>query len=501
MLLSTRTYQPGSSHDRLIALGLGALACLVFAGTLQARFYSDGPGLVAIAAGEPIPVRMHALYIPALVGFRGLLDGLDGLHAYTLFSAICGGLACGGVYLIGRFFGLGRGLAVAGSVLAAVSPVQWFFATTVEVHSLHFLAVVCAALVTLCAPWKRFGLALGLSALALCLAFSAHETSVLLGPGWVALCAFAAGRQGRAIGVKRCLFVVGPVLLASLVTVLFVLKAMRSAPEGANSNLELDMLLAFHGSSSWGEHLWMGVIAPLGVLGGLLFVGLGRRGMLDSAKLSLGLLILVPLGFLIWWRVSERGAYFVMCLPFLAPLSVAGLASFSWKPRTLALCLGSLLVAQATAARLLISDFDQGLDPQQRFDLARELTGGTGILLTGLSLAPPVSLALPDLEEVTFLEQVKNAIAVGMSPSDFGVDGCRFIAEVIGGSPGLSASGVYIETADELVLEMGSGEVGHPYYQALIEELPNWFHVRELSQGDWRMAELVLIQPEEARKQ
>lgn len=468
------------------AVVLAVVLVALYGSLAQTRLFGDGPGLVGPPPAGQELAGIHFGYQLALGLFRDALPGLSRLAAAKWFSALCGGLGVSCIFLLARALGLAPLVALGAALLAATSPVLVFFATTVEVHTLQLLAVGIGALCVVLAPWRRPVLASLVAGLGLSLAFQAHELSLLLGPGWLALAVWAAHRDGVDFSVRRIFFALGPALLGIVILTAVLVQVGRGHAASATATTGLDVMLAFQGAVSLGTFLRVGFLVPLMGLAVLPLLGL-RRGLFDPRlRLALLLLVLVPFGFLLWWRVPERGAYMIGSLPFLAMLAARGLAA-SPAPR---LAFPAVLLVQLGLAAYVVDDYDQGLDPSEHFELVRDVTGGHGTLLTALALTPSLDLDLPDLDVLEYQRSIRLALEAGTPPDVYGQQGLTLVRTLAAENPGLFEEGLYLDTSLDLLPLMGIGERMEPYCRAFEAALRAHFELVETQRAEWRIARI-----------
>jgi hypothetical protein len=141
----------------LIALLL-VLGCLaLYRATNQRWLVDDGFDLgTYLDSTEPHRrVWMHVLYLPLgrLVASAGA--GPGPYQVLATLSAWAGALGIGALWLALRANGARAPLAFALALIAAVTPVVWFYSTTVEVHAVHFAFASIAVCAVLLVPPAR----------------------------------------------------------------------------------------------------------------------------------------------------------------------------------------------------------------------------------------------------------------------------------------------------------------------------------------------------------
>jgi hypothetical protein len=382
-------------------LGVAALlalaAGLLYAATWQTRFFGDGPGLYAqhvLGEGRTYPhILFHALCTVLQRAFGGADPG-RGPQLLAILSAASGvGLG----WLVFRGCGAARFGAGVASGLLALSPVLWFFGTTIEVHATLYATAAFVAAVTLWAPWQRPALALAMVTAAFPLLHFAHQSSFVLGPGFVFLVQFARARRGPPYSWRALLLGVGPLLLAALLAGGVFAWCVRF---GGIAKAWSEVALELGGTKryvEWENTVWRDEwLLPLGLLVPLALAGFPRLRREPRLTLAVGTLLGVSLAFFLWWNVLEGGGYFLGSAPFLG-IPIAFLFG-AWSPRKGALAL-VLLAVQGGFAHSRITTRDHGWDPATRTAQVRAALGESGLLLTTTELAPDVRCELPGVEE------------------------------------------------------------------------------------------------------
>jgi hypothetical protein len=396
--------------DLLLALVL-ALAGALFARWLfQERMLGDGAGLATFyARGDR--VAYHFLFLPAcrLVAPLAFWSS-DPIEPTRLVSALAYGAGAAFAFLLARDLGAARASALAAALLLASTPAALFFGTTVEVHALHLATVGGAAWLVLRLPWRRPALALPGAAALLALAFWAHQLAVLLLPGWLAWCAFAARRAGRALSPRFVLGVAAPAFFAGLLAASALANRLRHGSFVPSADHELSILSQFARPEGAWRFAWDGWLRPLAFLLPAALAGFARGGFEPGARRALALLIGLPTLFLFAWGVSEYGGYTLGHAAFLAVLAARAL------PRTkvllaalpLVLLLGSLALND-------VRQHGRGFAVADRVELVRRhLAGGT--FLATVDNAPSLTIYLPGATEVSAGDVLTHAAAEGLAP-------------------------------------------------------------------------------------
>lgn len=396
-----------SARELWIAAALAVLVGLVYALTFQTRFYNDGPPLTEMHVLHTRELHTHVLYLPVCDLVTSVVGKEDPLLALRCLSIVPAALACGFTFLLMRAFGAPLFGALVAALLLALSPSVWFFATTIEVHALLFGVVTFAGLVTLLAPWHRPALALALVAAVFPLLYLAHESTFVLGPGWVLLVQYARSRHGGRYSWRALLLGVGPVLLvALLVSVAGASVARFGSVLGILRDVDTQLDVpgyqpAMHDRSV----LWNEWLLPLGVLVPLALLGARRLRSEAWRAPAIGALVLLPLAFFTWWSVIERGGYFMGSDAFLLVPAALFLGNWSRRRGLLAL---ALLAGQVAWARHRIDEFDQGWVPAERVAQVRSALGDQGLLLSSVGFVPSVHIDLPGVEEVSMRNFVRS---------------------------------------------------------------------------------------------
>lgn len=397
---------PRPTAELLVAGLLALVAGLLYAATYQTRLFGDGPGLLSsqiLGTGE---TYVHVLYHPAC-GFLERLLGVDPRQSVRLASLLPGALGVGLAYLVFRRCAAERFGALVAAGLLMLSPALWFFATTAEVHALLFGAVAALAALTLYAPWRRTGLALALVAAGFPVLHFAHQSSFVLGPGWVFLVQFARARRARPFSWPALLLGVGPLLLAALGLGIAIAYFVRFGSISALWGEVSHEVGGNHRYSSYNVQIWRDEwLLPLGLLVPLALIGFARLRRVPYLTLATATLLGVPTAFFLWWNIFENGGYFLGSALFLGIPIAHGLGRATPGKVGLALL---LLAAQGTFAHQRIHARDQGWDPAERVEAVRAVLGDSGFLLSTVALAPDIRCDLPGVEEFSLVMTVHRA--------------------------------------------------------------------------------------------
>jgi hypothetical protein len=396
-----------SARELWLAAALAVLVGLVYALTFQTRFYNDGPPLTEMHVLHTRELHTHVLYLPVCDLVASVVGTKDPLLALRLVSVVPAALGCGFTFLLMRACGAPVFGALVAALLLALSPSVWFFGTTIEVHALLFGVVTFVGLVTLLAPWQRPALALCLVAAVFPLLYWAHESTFVLGPGWVLLVQYARTRRGGRYSWPALLLGVGPVLLLALcVSVGTASLARFGSVLGILRDVDTQLDVPGYQPAMHGRSVLLNEwLLPLGVLVPLALLGARRLGREAWRPLAIGALVLLPLAFFVWWSVIERGGYFMGSDAFLLVPVALLLGDWSRGKGLLALL---LLAGQATWARHRIDEFDQGWVPAERVAQVRSALGDSGLLLSSVGFAPSIHIDLPGVEEVSMRNFVRS---------------------------------------------------------------------------------------------
>jgi hypothetical protein len=400
--------------DALVALLLALLGAAAARASFQERMLGDGAGLATFyARGDRL--AYHFLFLP----FCRLLAPLarwtapgDPIEAARLASAAALGLGAGFSFLLARELGAPRPGALAAALLLALAPAALFFGTTVEVHALHLAASAGCAWLVLRLPWSRPALSTALAALLYGLVFWAHQLGVLLGPGWIALCALGARRAGRPLSTRALLLLVGPCLLLGIALASALANRLRYGAFWPSAEHELRILSDFSRPAEAWRFGWNGWLRGLALLLPAAAVGLARGTFARGERAALLLLILFPTAFLFAWGVSERGGYALGHAAFLAALAARAFPRAPWPA---ALAAAPLLLAQGLLGVRDVLTFGRGFDINDRVRLVAEhLDGGT--FLSTVDNAPSITIYLPGATEINGGDVLLGAKRAGLTP-------------------------------------------------------------------------------------
>jgi len=397
------------ARDRWVALSLLCLAAGAYALGFQDWVYGDGPQLID-AFLFLRNLWMHVLYIPAarVLGlFWWGADPVDPLRATSILGAAAG---VSGTYLLARWFGCEPVRALLAALLAATVPAVTFFATTIEVHALHFGTVALAAWALTRVPWNDPRIAVALSSALVPLLYLTHKSGVLLAPGWLALALLVRHRAGRAPDVRTALLLGTGIALAFLGSL-----ALSSAllPDRNSIGGTLDFIAHFQRTAPAGflhEAVLVGLAAltPLALLGAL---------RVSRAELLVLAAFLLPLfGFFCWYGEATRGGYFASAIPFLAVLAARALPAGIGGIGLATVALGLQAFVSARQARDYASEFSWE-DRRARCAAVRSVLGEQGTLLSFDPTLQPVTLDLSGVREVNARSDLMRTTKNGMAPA------------------------------------------------------------------------------------
>ncbi|HZN41795.1 MAG TPA: hypothetical protein VFD82_23525 [Planctomycetota bacterium] len=393
-------------RDLAIALVLCLLSAALYSTTRLGRIYGNDGAMLSDWFAFPDRAYLgyhNVLYLPAAWWLQAALPaGLlapadDPVAVLQALSRWYGAIGTAFTYLCCRRLGAGPWASVAGTGLLAVSPVLWFFGSAVELHTLHFAVVTACAWITLAAPWQRPVLATTLTAAVFWLPYLTHQSTPILGPGWVLLVQCARARSTAAFR-PLALFLVGTTLLLSLTLGHLLSNWLR----GFGLTLNPDFVVTTVGG--WRHAftpsiVWEAFLGPLFLLVPVTIAALCVRRV-DHWLRWCGAVFLVPgVGCVLWWGIPENGGY-LLGQSWVMAVLVAALASRL--PRRVAIPSALVLLAlQAWAGFHFVRDFDrEGFQIAERVDRVRQHLGGKGLVLSSNDNAPSVKIYLPGVEEL-----------------------------------------------------------------------------------------------------
>ncbi len=382
----------GRLRAAAFAAAVFAFFFAVYLAARQPVTYGDGILYLDYARKDTL-ASFHLLYMPYLVGFEHLL-GLFGIGDRAAAYAASAFAAASGVTLLAllaRRVGADRGSAVALALLAGLSPLVLFFATTVEVHAFQLLGAAAAfVLVQALAARPGLGAALGAGTAAL-LAPLAHETGWLLLPPLAFLHWIEFGRRPlRPLFERRRLarllaFAAPAVLLrlfnVELREVLFLrIYGERQAGIVDLAGLRLrELPRLVPPVARWPRFFYESFAAPAFALWLTALAALWALRRRPAAALGVAATFLLFLVFVLLFGFVERGAYFTGLVPvavLAAALAAAEGAARpqrgpAGRPRWL-LGLFALAAIQAAVAFESLAAYRARPDENQRWALDAE---------------------------------------------------------------------------------------------------------------------------------
>jgi len=416
-----------SRGDGAVACLLALLFAVVFGLSLQERLWGDGRDILNLLTWDerawwrswPHVLHTHvALLFGALGPFERVHDD------FALASAVPAGVAVGALYLASRMLGAARLAAACAAVVAGSAPVVCFFATMLEVHTLHFGLVSVALVASLwCgARWSgaRFHAAHG--ALFLLVALS-HLTSATLVPIWALLGWFARGRRGARRNLRDDFGAIGVDLVvagAGFAAALTLSQLLHY--EEANTDAVSDIGTMILGSiGALGPRYFLDEwIAPLGVAAlfapwacAVLVVPALRRAVGVDTRDWLVVTVLGGLpvfAFFTLWAFDNEGGYALGILPFLV---VAGalLATRFVRSRAALFIGGALVVLQAFLGHAALvswrADLELAHTLERRTAFVALLHGGERVIAIDIG-GQPLEWYVPGVVERDFVRVARG---------------------------------------------------------------------------------------------
>jgi hypothetical protein len=432
--------------DAAIAAGLFAGLLLVFGVLAQDTIYGDGDQMLRVfeRGGSDQQLWMHVLHFPAARALQWLGVGDTAFESLRAVSIVSGAAGAALAYVLGRGFGCSRFAAVAGSLLLALSPTWVFYATTIEVHSLHAACFAAAACAVVFAPWRRPWLAAALSALALPLVSLSHQSGPILGAGLLAMAQVGRERRGLPpLGWRALCLGVGALYVAVLAGAFGWGAVLGGSSFGDQVVANAEQIASFHRSSEVETFaaLWL---EPFYVLLPLFLVACATVRLGRWRAIAIVATVLPALAFFTSWGVPERGGY---ALPGAVALAV-GVGLFVDripKPRLAVRAAGVLAAVQLLGALAWIQAYE-GVPPDDvtriRTEVCRETLGERFVLYALNFRFQPVDGA-PDAREVNLYPDLVRAAREGQSHERFADDvAARIAADVerAGAAVGLDLS-------------------------------------------------------------
>ena len=477
--------------DALVVAALTALFGALYASNLQRWLWNDGFFVAEKLEWNESGLWPHPAYLPVARVLNHLLPGpgpYEGLFATSWMPAALG---LGVVYLLARGAGGSRLASGCAAALLGLTPVHWFFATTIEVHTLHFLGVTLAALVAQRAPWGRRSVAMTLAVLSFALVPLTHLLAPLLGPGWLVWCEHWAKRAGAPLGAKRVLLVLAPLLVAvglgafALTSLYYwndsVVGGIRGTADQIAEHLKPSAL------AWWRDDVWLpGQIYLVAALVGGAVLWRKERALAWTL-----LALVVPLmAFTAWWAVPNEGGYLLGITPFLALAVAAGAEGLRRHFGALAL----VLLALGLAVPLGLAAWDKGnawraLHTEQLRDeraaQVRLVLGDDGVVVSFDTWKQPIGMDLPGIRERQLVKTVEAAFRESVGPETL----ATWLAYDLKLFAEAHPEGVAL---DLLYREMGRvNEVLRPYTETLERELARHVELKEFPHPRWPMARMT----------
>ncbi|MBM3977512.1 MAG: hypothetical protein FJ299_11040 [Planctomycetes bacterium] len=368
--------------DQAIAAAIALALVLLYAATQQSTYYADARGLLNIVMSGQW--AMHNLaYVPCVHVLRALLAplvGADPEPAMRVISVASGALGTALLYLAARRIALSRSAALAGTALAGLSPLVWFYATVAEKYALYYF--VCALGLWFLAGLERRRV-LGANALPLAFLLVAlwftHMTGCLWGPALALIALRGPGgwRLPRWWWLAPFVGLGGVALWWTLVpSAAFGGSYVGMGVQGLQS--------AWNFESLWREFLLpVAMLAPAGIAAWLhgTWQRLSDRAASSAPSLVPGAAALAVLTFvalIVGLPLATRGAYYLGALPWLALLACR--AGALCGRVGLALC-ALLVVAQAWLGWRWVHELDHGYRGEEWIPTLAEELGNRGLVL------------------------------------------------------------------------------------------------------------------------
>ena len=204
---------------------------------------------------------------------------------------------------------------------------------------------------------------------------------------------------------------------------------------------------------------------------------------------AMGISVLVPLVFFLWFRVPERGGYMLGLLPFLAPVAAVGLQGIASARRSAAL--GLVLALQVAGGLWAKHDYDSMLDPARRMELVRKVTGGSGTFLTANAYLPPLRFDDPKDEQYSLGPMVSESIRGTVTPQEFATNGLALVEFLVTQNPSVLERGLYFESVQAGPGDTRQGLLFQPYFQGFEAALGTQFDFEWHQLDEWRIAKLT----------
>ncbi|MEO5767874.1 MAG: DUF2723 domain-containing protein [Polyangia bacterium] len=300
----------------------------------------------------------YPLYVMLLAGFMRLVRVGEVAYRSNLFSAVCGALTTGGMWLFLRRLSVGWPAALAACLCLALGGTFWSLSLTAEVHTFNCLLLtfsLLAALAAAQAPSRRtfaaFGLAAGL------LMGHRNLNALFVVPLAVLL---QSGRRRRGERATPWLYALGALVLTGIVYLYLPLAARRApvmnagAPSTVRQFYEVVTAAPYfrHFASGpvsadlqrIGHFIWrlpaeLGIAALAAPFGAVAWYRRGGRGPV----LAIGSLTAACVTFAALYNVMDVDVYFLPAVLGLTVLAALGM-DLVGRPLALALPLGALVL-------------------------------------------------------------------------------------------------------------------------------------------------------------
>lgn len=329
----------------LLALAWGA----VYAATLRTKLIGDGVALLRSVLYEPDDfLWVHIAYVPFAKAFASATAFDTTADALLWFSVLTAALGVALVYPLARAFDARPLAAVFATCLVAAAPAQWFWSTTIEVHTLHVLAVTATALSTVLLPWRRLPVALPIAALLSLSLHLSHQSGVLLQPAFLLLAIVAHERATAARASRRLVAIAFlPAYVAAGLAAVAIGRLLQGGAGLGSTDSMLEFFLDNRQPLDW-NLVWQLWGWPLGLVWiAPLLVVLARSSRTAIGVGGVAALASLPfLVFFTWFGYPERGAYALGFLPFWAVAAGVALDRLALAPRASAATIGAVLTVQ-----------------------------------------------------------------------------------------------------------------------------------------------------------
>lgn len=502
--------QPLRRADLGLAAGLFLAAAVLYCATRQEWLWNDGFGLVSRLAWNPEADWPHPGYLPTVRTLAWFRPSNWPYAPLLAASWLPGAVLAAGLFLLARTR-LERGHALLLGGALVLSPLMWFFATTIEVHALHGAAVTGGLCLLYVLPWRRPRLALSLAVLCFVPAAATHLMASLLIPGWLALCHWLARSHGRVLRSAH----LGGLLLALFALELLVLwnsDADWWRASATRSGTQVEALAPLQALSGiWAQIqrdaqplrlAWLKeyLLSPLGWIYGpllwlLVLAGVARgftRGDAGASTRPWLWFVLPLLLATAVWGVPNRGGYLMGVLPGLSVLAAQGYSDLSLRARWLPALAPLLLLSVAWPAQREVLAWRETYAQEDRRERARsasEALGGRGLLVSLDPRRQPIGFDQPGILEFQAAEQFIQGLQAGQTPA--------LLAERISSEvERLHTTGLSPVAIDARWLTRAAGPELEPYVRAFSEALNERFDLRTIPSPTWPLLRIEGQRPE-----